>query len=88
MHLSAPGGCTLVPYSADLVLIESTDPLQFAVVDQTTNDRRLASKRDSQTFSFVCKEYPIEITLTVTEVTAEGCRLQIHASEMAGTTGD
>lgn len=79
--LSYPGGCVLVPYSADRLEIESLNPLQFAVVDLVTNERRAVSQIDTHTFSFICKEYPIVITFVVTEVSPEGCKLLTAAAK-------
>lgn len=79
LMLSYPGGCALVPYSDDLVVIEHVDPLRFAIVDQASGERRPVNQVDACTFSFVCKEYPIEITFVVTEASAQGCKVEVRA---------
>lgn len=85
LRLFYPGGCGVIPYSREIVMIESFDPLSLAVCDDATGEVRTMTKIDDHTFRFTSTYYPIEITIIVTEVFPDSISFNIRAARAADT---
>lgn len=85
LRLFYPGGCGVIPYSREIVMIQSFDPLILAVCDGETGEVRTITRTDDRTFQFTSTCYPIEITIIVTEVFPDSISFNIRAAKAGDT---
>lgn len=85
MLLSFPGGCGLIPYSEEIVMILSLDPLRLATRDEATGEVDAMAEINDRTFQFIAKHYPIQVTVLVLDVLQDGCKINIRADKISSS---
>ncbi len=77
-RISYPGGCSLFPYSHDVLMIHSFDPLTLVVENSVTGDTIPTQEVSDKVFEFTATELPVKVTVTVVEVLDDGISIDVR----------